>query len=271
MVTKSLGSEGLAPAGSKLVLQDIDRWIFVFMAGLFFITVLIGFIPSSIGKIAAVQAGERAPFLSVLHVHAVLMGTWITLLLTQASLVASKHGAIHKKLGMTSIVLAPAMVVTGILLVPANFGLIWSLDPSQVPINIIEETKAKISNIALIQIRIAVLFPIMVGLAFYFRKSDPDIHKRLMILATVIPMAAAVDRITWLPHTIPGSPISPDLYILLLISPLFVYDLFRQKKVHRAYVYWAAGFIPASIAVHLLWSSTWWMSAAPKLMGVESL
>jgi len=271
MVSNTLGSEGVAPTGSKLVLLDMDRWMFVFMASLLFITVLTGFIPSSIEKVAAVQAGERAPFLSVLHVHAVLMGAWITLLLTQASLVASKHGAIHKKLGMTSMVLAPAMVVTGFLLVPANFGLVWSLDPNLVPGNVIAEAKAGVSNIALAQIRIGVLFPIMVGLALYFRKSDPDTHKRLMILATVLPMPAAVDRITWLPHTLPGSPLSPDLYILLLISPLFVYDLLRQKKVHRAYVYWAAGFIPTSIVVHMLWSSPWWMSTAPKLMGVASL
>lgn len=270
MATKTLSSEGMGSAGNRLVWQDIDRGIFVFMAALLFITVLTGFIPSSIQKIAAVQAGERAPFLDVLHVHAVLMGMWITLLLTQASLVASNHGAIHKKLGMTSMILAPAMVVTGFLLVPANFALVWSLDPSQVPINVIEDIKARVSNIALAQIRIGILFPIMVGLALYFRRSDPDTHKRLMILATVLPMPAAIDRITWLPHTLPESPLSPDLYILLLVLPLFTYDLLRQKKLPRAYGYWAAGFFPSSIVIHMLWGSTWWMSTAPRLMGVES-
>ena len=51
-----------------------DRWIYVFMAALFIATTLAGFIPDSLAKIAAVEAGQRAPFPPVLHLHAVLMG-----------------------------------------------------------------------------------------------------------------------------------------------------------------------------------------------------
>ena len=54
-------------------------------------TVLAGFIPASLGKIAAVEAGQRPPFPPVLHVHAVLMGAWVLLLLAQTSLVASNR------------------------------------------------------------------------------------------------------------------------------------------------------------------------------------
>ena len=71
----------------------MDRWIFVFMAALFFVTALAGFIPDSLMKIAAVKAGERAPFPLVLHVHAVLMGAWLSLLLAQTTLMATGNAA----------------------------------------------------------------------------------------------------------------------------------------------------------------------------------
>lgn len=62
--------------------HSIDRWIFVFTAVWFIAIVLVGFIPDSLMKVAAVQAAQRPPFPTVLHVHAVLMGSFLLLLLT---------------------------------------------------------------------------------------------------------------------------------------------------------------------------------------------
>ena len=63
-----------------------DRWIYVFMAGLFVVTALAGFIPTSIRLLDAVEAGRRPPPPLVLHFHAALMGTWLLLFLAQAML-----------------------------------------------------------------------------------------------------------------------------------------------------------------------------------------
>ena len=59
---------------STRVCRLADRWIYVFMAGLFVATALTGFIPASIRHFAAVEAGQRPAPSPVLHVHAVLMG-----------------------------------------------------------------------------------------------------------------------------------------------------------------------------------------------------
>src|SRR6476469_8077769 len=67
----------------------IDRWIYVFMAAWFIAIVLTGFIPDSLNKIAAVQAGQRPPLPLVMHAHAVLMGSFLLLLLAQTTLVAT--------------------------------------------------------------------------------------------------------------------------------------------------------------------------------------
>ena len=75
---------GMAGAEAPSLTAFIDRWIYVFMAAMLITVVLVGFIPDSLGKIAAVQAGERPPFPAAMHIHAVLMGGWMLLLLAQS-------------------------------------------------------------------------------------------------------------------------------------------------------------------------------------------
>src|SRR4051794_28887381 len=94
----------------------IDRWIYVFTAASFIVIVLTGFIPDSIAKVAAVQAGQRPPFPLVLHMHAVLMASFLLLLLTQTTLMATGRCEWHRRLGIAAFVLAPAIVVVGFVL-----------------------------------------------------------------------------------------------------------------------------------------------------------
>ena len=83
-----------------------------------------------------------------------------------------------------------------------------------------------------------------------------------------IPLPAGIDRIPWLPHTMPGSPWSVDLYTLAALSPMFVWDVARNGRVHKAYLIFAAAYLPCAIAVHALWNSEWWHGVVPRLMGV---
>jgi hypothetical protein len=258
---------GFGGDARQMVWQQLDRWIFVFMAAFILATVLVGFVPASLGKIAAVEAGQRAPFPPVLHVHAVLMGSWVLLLLAQASLVAGRRRALHQKLGLAAVVLMPAMVVTGFVLVPESFREVWALDPALVPADAIADLKALLANIALMQIRVGILFPTLVIWALLVRKKDPATHKRLLILATLMPLTAAIDRISWLPM---ARPFSPDLYMLLWAVPLFAYDVLRHGRVPRAYLIWLGLFVPLTIPVYLLHDSPWWLATAPKLMGVAN-
>jgi hypothetical protein len=253
------------------VRPDVDRWIFVFMAALFVATALVGFIPSSIEKLAAIEAGRRLPFPPVLHVHAVLMGTWLMLLLTQASLVATGRRALHRKLGLAAFALMPAIVVTGLILVPTMHRMLWGIDGSLLPAPAaasIAESKIFVSNILLLQIRMGILFPVFVIWALSLRRKDPETHKRLMILASVVPLAAAIDRIGWLPTTLPASPVSPDLYMLVWILPMLAFDIVRRRRVPRAYVIWCGVGLPFMIVPHLLWGTSWWLATATKLVGV---
>ena len=248
----------------------IDRWIFVLMAAWFIAIVLAGFIPDSLMKIDAVRAGERPPFPMILHVHAVLMGTFLLLLLAQAWQMATGRRAQHMRLGMVAMVLAPALVIVGFILAPTMYHMLW--DAAQAaPLGEREEMLAGVAvseNILLLQLRVGILFPLFLTVALKARSRNAGMHKRMMFLATAMALPAGLDRIPWLLHSMPASPLSPDLYTLLAIAPMFVWDVMRNRSVHPAYVIWLAVNIPFALAVHGLWDTPVWHQTAQHLMGV---
>ncbi|MBP3984010.1 hypothetical protein J5837_06175 [Pseudoxanthomonas helianthi] len=247
----------------------VDRWIWVFMAALYIAIVLVGFVPDSMMKVGMVQAGARPPFPPILHVHAVLMGSFLLLLLTQATLMATGRRDRHMWLGRVAFVLVPALVVVGFLLVPTIYQQVWhgaqAAPPPARPR--LQALLSFLENIALLQMLTGILFPICVGLALRARRTDPGFHKRMMFLATAIPLPAAFDRMTWLPTTMPGNPLTPELCVLLAVAPLFLWDLIRNRTVHRAYLVWLALYLPFTIAVQLLWDTPGWHAFAARLLG----
>jgi hypothetical protein len=248
----------------------IDRWIYVFTAASFIAIVLAGFIPDSLMKIEAVRSGERPPFPLVLHMHAVLMGSFLLLLFSQTWLMATGRRDLHMRMGLLSMVIAPALVVVGFILVATNYHMLW--DAVQAPPPGKKEaqqgTLAVWENIMLLQIRIGILFSLFLVIGLRARGRNAGLHKRMMILATAMALPAGIDRIPWLPATMPASPLSPDLYTLLAIAPMFLWDVFRNRWIHPAYVIWLAVNLPFAVAVHGLWDTDWWHQAARQIMGV---
>lgn len=248
----------------------IDRWIFVFMAAWFIAIVLAGFIPDSLMKIEMVRTGQRPPFPIVLHMHAVAMGTFLLVLLAQTTLMATGRRELHMKLGVFAVALAAALVVIGFVLAPTMYHQVWAGAQAAPP-----EAREKalgalsfVENILLLQIRIGILFPLLLAIGLRARRGNAGLHKRMMILATAMAIPAGIDRIPWLPSTIPANPLSADLYTLLAVSPMFVWDVVRNGRVHRAWWIWLAVFLPFAVLVNALWDTPWWHSTAKAIMGV---
>lgn len=249
----------------------VDRWIFVFTAATFVVVTLTGFIPDSLQMIANVKSGARPPLPPILHAHAVLMGSWLLLLLTQTSLMATRHRALHQKLGRVAMLLAPALVLVGMVLVPTMYRMSWhaaEVAPAGAAGDAARAVVPLRDNIMLLQFRIAILFATFILLGVRARRVDSGLHKRMMILGTAIAMPAAIDRIHWLPSTFPMSPLSSDLYTLLLVAPLFAWDVARHHRVHRAWWIWLGIAAPVSVPVYLLWGTPAWQAIAPHLMGL---
>lgn len=250
--------------------HSIDRWIYVFTAGSFILVVLVGFIPDSLMKIAMVKAGTRPPLPPVMHVHAVLMASFLLLLLAQTVLMATGRCALHRRLGLVAMVLAPALVVAGALLASTNYHQAWDAAQSGPPAMRAAMTARlpELDNILLLQMRIGLLFALFLAIGIQARGRDAGFHKRMMMLASAMPLPAAIDRMQWLPSSFPLSPISTDLYVVLAVAPMIVWDVVRNRGVHRAYWVWLPIYVAASAAVCLLWNTAGWHMAARHIMHV---
>ena len=250
--------------------HSVDRWIFVFMASWFIAIVLAGFIPDSLMKIEAVRAGQRPPFPLVLHMHALLMGSFLLLLLAQTTLAAVGRIDLHRRLGLAGMVIAPALVIVGFILAPTMYHQLWAGAQNAPPgvREVMQERLLVVENILLLQLRIGILFPLFLAIGLKARSRNAGMHKRMMILATAMALPAGIDRIPWLVHSMPASPLSPDLYTLAAVLPMFLWDVIRNRTVHQAYVIWLAINVPFAIAVHGLWDAPWWHATARAIMGV---
>lgn len=247
----------------------LDRWIFVLNAAFFIVITLTGFIPDSVMKIGMVNAGQRPPFPLILHVHSVLMGSFLLLLLAQTILMATGRDALHRRIGPVAAVLVPLLVVVGIILVPTTWLSIWGAlqhaPPEARPA--LWDLHLRLDDIMLLQLRIGVLFPLLIWLGLRARSRDAGLHKRMMLLAPAVALPAAFDRITWLPTTFPHSPVGPDLYVLLAVAPMFLWDVIRNRRVHHAYIVFLAVSLPLTLFVHGVWDTPWWHNMAHRMMG----
>lgn len=250
--------------------RALDRWIYVVTAAGFIAITLVGFIPDSMTQIALIEAGQRPPFTRVAHLHAVLMGVFMLFLLAQTVAMATGRLDLHRRSGSVAYVLVPALVVAGSLLAAATWHVVWDAahnGPPEIRPALLDVSR-ELDNILLLQLRVCVLFALLLFLGLQARDSDVGLHKRMMIMAPATALPAAFDRITWIPHTLPEDPLSTALYPLLALAPLLAWDFFRNRRMHRAYWVFLAIYVPAAMLVHIAWDQPWWHRAVQRLMGV---
>lgn len=250
--------------------HGLDRWIYAFTAASFVAIALAGFVPDSFVKIAGIRVGAHPPFPLALHFHAILMGGFLLLMFTQTMLVALGKRDWHTQLGVISAILIPALILSTLIAVPTVYQRYWGAAQNvSNPFRSQLQTLLPIlDDILLLQLRTAILFPILMWVALRSRVRNPGMHKRLIFLASAPLLAAALDRIHWLPTTMPHSPLGSDLYTLLPIIPLFIWDMVRNRRLHPAYLTFAALYIPTTTLVYCLWDTAWWHATAPHIMGV---
>jgi hypothetical protein len=270
--SRTISYQGAAPdllSGTPRA-HSIDRWIFVAMAAWFIVIVLIGFIPDAVMKVEMVRAGLRPPFPPIMHVHAVLMGSFLLLLLAQTWLMATGRKTLHMQLGVLGMVLAAALVVVGCMLAPTMYYQTWNaLQAAPAAARgQLHQLLSLQENILLLQMHAGILFGVLMTIALWARGTNSGFHKRMVILATAIPLGASIDRMWWLPNTFPGSPMGTDGYILLAVAPLLLWDVMRNRRLHEAYLVWVAIWLPTSLLMYRLWDTPGWHSLARHIMRV---
>jgi hypothetical protein len=106
-----------------------------------------------------------------------------------------------------------------------------------------------------------IVFPVLVGAALFYRR-QPQIHKRLMLIATLELVTAGVARI-------PGAGSMPLFWILtdLGLVAILVYDLITRRTPHPATL-WGGLFLIASQVVRTTAGATAaWLAFARMLAG----
>jgi FtsH-binding integral membrane protein len=159
--------------------------------------------------------------------HGALFSSWILFLLAQTTLVASGRTDIHRRIGIAGFLLACLMVVVGV------WAATNSLGRSGGPPGIDPKT------FYIIPITDMLIFSVLVFFA-YRARFDSAAHKRIIIVATVALMIAAIAR--WPIPAVRSNPLTAALlsYVFLLI--LVAYDLWSTHKIHRATI-WASVFL----------------------------
>jgi hypothetical protein len=200
-----------------------DRYFFSGMAILLLGTVFLGF-----AKTYYLAGMFRATLPSlVIHIHGAAFSSWILLLIVQTSLVSAGRVDIHRRLGVVGFGLACLMVVLGSM---AATDLLRR-DGAALGANAKTFYASSLGDM--------VIFGTLVYFAFRDR-FNPASHKRLILIATIALMAAAINR--WPFAIIQQSPFLimgiNDAFLLLLV----LYDLWSTHKVHRSTI-WGGLFL----------------------------
>ncbi len=237
-------------ANPAIIRRRRERWFYIGMSIALVITVFAGFAPTYYLR----PYFNTAPLMPLLHLHGFVFTSWLVLFVTQTTLVAAHRTDIHRRLGVAGGVIAVLMVLLGVTtaLVRAKQGA--TPLPGISPLSFL-----------VVPLGDMFVFSILVGAGFYFRRR-PDVHKRLMLLATISILAAAIAR---LPFAImrAGPPAFFGLTDVFVVACV-LYDLVTLRRIHRATAL-AGLFIVASQPLRLMLGGTHaWLSFAAWLVGL---
>ncbi len=180
------------------------------------------------------------------YFHGAVFTAWVVLFIVQTSLIASRRVAVHRKLGIAGAVLAGLMIVIGVSTAIAAARL------GSAPPGVDSLTFMAVPMFDMI------LFAGFVAAAI-LRRKDKETHKRLMLLAYISIIGAAVAR---MPGVLPYGPLAffGIAYGLSFLGAGF--DYWSRGRVSRVY-WWGIPLLLLSVPLRLVVSGTGaWQSFA---------
>ena len=216
--------------------------------------VIAGFGPSIVDR-----SNRVAPLTPLVVTHGLLFTGWLLLFVTQSVLVATGRMAQHRRIGILGLMLAVTMLLMSVIVsvAMAHRGSDLSGDLGGV--------KADMPAVLALALGDAAAFATLVALGLSFRRR-PEVHKRLMLMATVSP------------YTLMGAPLAhlrghwPNLALVtLLIALLLQFSSVIHDRITRGHVHpvswwgslslFAGGLVRAIVII----PSGFWRSIAAQL------
>jgi hypothetical protein len=218
----------------------------------------------SIAVVGAVFAGfartyylrasfQPTPLPLYLKLHGFAFTTWVGFFLAQTTLVAAGRTDIHRRLGWAGAGLA-------VLMVAAALGAATLSGHREVLAGHADQARTFLA----VPIFSMLVFPVLVASAVYYRRY-PETHKRLMLLATLSIIDAAVARwpIAWVATTWWAYYALTDVFVALAIG----YDIVARQRVHPAYIWGGMLMVSAQVARELIGPTAAWHAFARALIG----
>jgi hypothetical protein len=162
---------------------------------------------------------EGPPLTWKLHLHGAAMTLWLLLFLAQAKLIAAGRRRLHMNLGYAGLALAAVAIAS------AYAAALETID-----------TRGAFGGLTIVDrlysnVLLNAIFGAFVGLGVAFRKR-PEVHKRLMLLATITVIAPALVRAAVLLLG-PGVVTDPHIPVMAaLVAVGVIYDWRTRGKPH---------------------------------------
>jgi hypothetical protein len=187
------------------------------------------------------------------YFHGVVFFSWFVLLIVQPWLITARRVELHRRVGTFGAGLAAAMVVIG------TYGALMAarrttgfIDVPLPPLQFL-----------IVPLRDLALFGVFVGLAV-LRRRDAQVHKRLMLLATIAILDAAIVR--W-PLVMDIQLPEPWFNIADLISDgylvaLAAWDFASRGRLHPVTLWGGLALIVSQPLRAMLWGTGAWLAFA---------
>jgi hypothetical protein len=217
-----------AASRSRVPNKKVERAFFALMVLLMLATVLIGF-----ARTYFLAGMVKAPLPNkLIHIHGAVFSLWMVLVIVQTAFVATGNIRLHRKLGMFGFCWAVLMVVLG------AFAAVDALHRGEGPLGLDPV------SFFIIPVSSIVLFALFTFAAYRARR-NPEAHKRLITIATINILDAAVGR--WPLALFQQHPPTQDLVPFALLLMIVLFDLFQLRRVSKSTL-WASALL---VAVHV--------------------
>ncbi|MGY4573970.1 hypothetical protein QA639_38085 [Bradyrhizobium pachyrhizi] len=200
----------------------------------------------------------------VVHLHGLLFFAWTLYFVFQSWLAASGRIARHRSVGLIGISLATAMTMMGIV---ASISVM----KRSAAIGQLSEGLA----FAIVPLSGILFFAVVFALAIICLR-DRETHKRLMLLASISILDAAVARwfLTFLAPPGPVGPppvpvtIAPALVAYLLLVVAIVFDWRTRGRPHPVYIYGGLALVAVKLLNWPISTSAAWHSVAGGILAL---
>ena len=208
--------------------------------------VVVGFWATYFGPLLRGQIARPA----IIQAHGLIFVGWMALLMAQVVLASRGRIQLHRAVGRYGIAYGWVVIAIGLVAGPAA---------SVIHVRAGEWTADRGAGFLLVTFGDMVLFGSCFAAAVAYR-ARPEIHKRLMVAATVALLFAAVGRMTFIT--------SPPLAGLVWLSPLLIgmaHDWITRRRVHPVYIVTTIGLFIGATRILFAESEAWLRLGRPLL------